>query len=80
MGHESAGKAYAYYARVRRDRVFRKLAGSFLDQVFDGAMGEYMAGALQSRRPSLEELEELEAMITEAKERARERDDEKGGK
>jgi BlaI family transcriptional regulator, penicillinase repressor len=43
-------------------------------------MGEYMARALQSRRPSLEELEELEAMIAEAKERALERDDEKGGK
>jgi BlaI family transcriptional regulator, penicillinase repressor len=80
VGHESAGKAYAYYAKVRRDNVFRKLAGGFLDQVFDGAMGEYMARALQSRRPSLAELEELEAMIVEAKERARERDDEKGGK
>jgi BlaI family penicillinase repressor len=80
VGHESAGKAYAYHAKVRRDHVFRKLAGGFLDQVFDGAMGEYVARALQSRRPSLEELEELEAMIAEAKKRARERDSEKGGK
>ena len=80
VGHESAGTAYAYYAKVRRDSVFRKLAGGFLDQVFDGAMGEYVARALQSRRPSLEELEELEAMIAEAKERARERDDGKGGR
>jgi hypothetical protein len=39
-----------------------------------------VARALQSRRPSLEELEELEAMIAEAKKRARERDEEKGGK
>src|SRR5271156_730553 len=80
VGHESAGKAYAYYAKVRRDHVFRKLAGGFLDQVFDGAMGEYVARALQSRRHSLEELEELEAMIAEAKKRARERADEEGGK
>ena len=80
VGHESAGKAYAYYAKVRRDSVFRKLAGGFLDQVFDGAMGEYVARALQSRRHSLEELEELEAMIAEAKKRARERADEEGGK
>jgi BlaI family penicillinase repressor len=80
VGHESAGKAYTYHARVRRDNVFRKLAGGFLDQVFDGAMGEYMARALQSRRPSLEELEELEAMIVEAKKRAQERDNEKGGR
>jgi BlaI family penicillinase repressor len=79
VGHESVGKAYTYYAKVRRDIVFRKLAGGFLDQVFDGAMGEYMARALQSRRPSLEELQELEAMIAEAKKRAQERDNEKGG-
>ena len=80
VGHEPAGKAYAYFARVRRDSVFRKLAGSFLDQVFDGAVGEYVARALQSRRPSLEELEELEAMIAEAKKRTQGRDVEKGGK
>ena len=79
VGHESAGKAYAYYAKVRRDQVFRTLAGGFLDQVFDGAMGEYVARRLQSRRPSLKELEELEAMIAEAKKKAQRRD-EKGGR
>src|SRR4051794_35064571 len=59
VGHESVGKGYIYFARVRRDNVFRKLARGFLDQVFDGAMGEYVAHALQSRRPSVAELEEL---------------------
>lgn len=71
VGHEPAGKAYRYFPRVRRDSVFRKMAGGFLDQVFDGAIGEYVARALQSRRPSMKELEELERMIHEAKERAR---------
>jgi len=76
VGHESAGKAYAYFAKVRRDSVFRKLAGGFLDEVFDGSMGEYVARALQSRKPSVAELEELEAMIAEAKKQARGRDEE----
>ena len=71
VGHEPAGKAYRYFPRVRRDNVFRRMAGGFLDQVFDGALGEYVARALQSRRPSMEELEELERMIAEAKEQAR---------
>ena len=70
VGHEPAGKAYAYFARVRRDSVFRRLAGGFLDQVFDGALGEYVSRAIQSSRPSLEELEGLERMIAEAKIRA----------
>src|SRR3954464_5991865 len=79
VGHESAGKAYSYFARVRRDSVCRKLAGGFLDQVFDGAMGEYVARALQTRKPSVAELEELEAMIAEAKKRARRRARKGGG-
>lgn len=67
VGHEAVGKTYHYYARAPRDSVFRRLAGGFLDQVFDGALGEYVARALQSRPPSLEELERLERMIAEAK-------------
>jgi predicted transcriptional regulator len=78
VGHESAGKSYAYFPRVRRDSVFRRLAAGFLDQVFDGAMSEYVARALQSRKLSVAELEELERMIREAKQEAQARD-EKGG-
>jgi predicted transcriptional regulator len=73
VGHEAAGKAYAYYPKVRRDSVFRRLAGGFLDQVFDGALGEYVARALQSRPHSLEELDRLERMIAEAKRETRRR-------
>src|SRR3954454_24684331 len=80
VGHEPAGKGYVYFARVRRDSVFRKLAGGFLDQVFDGAMGEYVARALQSRRSSVAELEELERMIAEAKKVAQERGAKGGGR
>jgi len=78
VGHESAGKAYAYFAVVPRDAVFRQLAGGFLNQVFDGAMGEYVARAIQSRQPSVAELEDLETMIAEAKNAARTRDEQGG--
>jgi predicted transcriptional regulator len=71
VGHESSGKAYLYFAVAKRDRTFRNLAGSFLDQVFDGALGEYVARALQSRRPSMAELEQIERLIVEAKKRSR---------
>ena len=71
VGHTVAGKAYTYHPLVQRESTFRKLAGGFLDQVFDGALGEYVARALQSRRHSLHELEELERMIGEAKKSVR---------
>ena len=67
VGHEISGKAYTYFPLVQRESTFRRLAGGFLDQVFDGALGEYVARALQSRPHSLEELQELERMIAAAK-------------
>ncbi len=74
VGHRASGKAYVYQAKIRRGPTFRRLAGGFLDQVFDGALGEYVARALQSRRPSLAELEELERLIAEAKQKRAEAD------
>jgi predicted transcriptional regulator len=73
VGRELMGKAHAYFPRVRKDTTYRKLAGTFLDRVFDGAVDQYLVRALESRRPSLEELEELEKMIAEAKRLAQER-------
>lgn len=70
-GHEKAGKAYVYFARVERERTLGAMARGFLDSVFDGAMGEYVARALETRRPSASELEELEQMIAAAKRRGR---------
>jgi predicted transcriptional regulator len=73
VGRELEGKAHVYFARVRRDTTFRKLAGTFLDRVFDGAVDQYLVRALESRMPSVAELEELEKMIAEAKRLAQER-------
>ena len=33
VGHEAAGKAYAYFPLVQRESTFRRLAGGFLDHV-----------------------------------------------
>ena len=74
VGRELVGKAHAYFPHVRKEATFRTLAGSFLERVFDGAVDQYLVRALESRPPSLKELEELEKMIAEAKRRARHRD------
>src|SRR3990170_3007068 len=62
--HRRHGKAYVYLPRVERQSTFRQLAGSFLDKVFDGAMDEYLVHALESKRLSEAELDQLEAMLT----------------
>ncbi|WP_337176917.1 BlaI/MecI/CopY family transcriptional regulator [Paludisphaera sp.] len=76
VGHEPAGRAYAYFARVRRDAVLGLLAGRFLDDVFDGSLGECVALALRSRKPAPADLEAIERAVAEAREVARGR---KGG-
>lgn len=67
VGHRAEGKTYLYFPRVERRGVFRQLAAGFLERVFDGAVDEYLVHALESRRPSAEELDRLEQMIAEAK-------------
>ena len=68
--HRRDGKAYVYAARIERGKTFRELAGGFLERVFDGALDEYLVHALESRKLKPAELEELEAMIAEAKKQA----------
>lgn len=71
VGHEAEGRAYAYYARVDEKKTLGQLARKFLDRVFDGAVDQYLVRALEARRPSAEEIQKLEQMIAEAKQRSR---------
>ena len=71
VGHTAQGKVYSYFAKVRREQTFRRLARGFLDTVFDGAMDEYVLHALESQRLSPAEIERLESLIARAKGQAR---------
>jgi len=73
VGHRRIGKAYRHFAKVEREPTFRRLAGGFLQRVFDGAVDEYLVHALQSRRLSPDELDRLEKMIADAKAQAKPR-------
>jgi len=72
VGHRRVGRAYAYFARIRREATFRRLAGGFLERVFDGSVDEYLVRALESKRLSRDELDRLEKMIEDAKRRTAE--------
>ena len=64
---EGRGKTHVYSAKIRSQPTLRKLAGQFVDRVFDGMVSQYVVSALESKQPSDRELDELERMITEAK-------------
>jgi BlaI family penicillinase repressor len=68
VGHRRDGKAYVYVPLVEQKSTFRRLAGSFLEKVFDGAVAEYLVHALESKRISDAELDQLEAMLAQARE------------
>jgi len=80
VSHRRDGKAYVYAARIEREKTFRQMAGGFLDRVFDGAVNEYLVHALESRKLSARELDELEGMIAEARRQASKRSGGRGGR
>lgn len=67
VDHARQGKAYVYRPLVERKKTLRQMAAGFLDSVFDGAVHEYLVHALDGRRLSAGELDELEAMIADAR-------------
>jgi predicted transcriptional regulator len=70
VGHRREGKAYVYMPRIQRQSTIRRLAGTFLEKVFDGAVDEYLVHALESKRLSAAELDQLEAMLAAARQRS----------
>lgn len=79
VSHRRMGKAYVYVPQVERQSTVRRLAGAFLEKVFDGAVDEYLVHALESKRLSAAELDQLEAMLAAARERTSQRS-RKGGR
>jgi BlaI family transcriptional regulator, penicillinase repressor len=67
--HRRQGKAYVYVPRAQRQSTVRSMARSFLEKVFDGAVDEYLVHALESKRLSADELDQLEAMLADARQR-----------
>jgi BlaI family penicillinase repressor len=68
--HRRAGRAYVYVPRAERQSTIRRMARSFLEKVFDGAVDEYLVHALEAKRLSADELDQLEAMLAEARQRS----------
>src|SRR6478672_5286191 len=71
VGHRRVGKAYVYVPRAERQSTIRRMARSFLEKVFDGAVDEYLVHALESKRLSSGELDQLDAMLASARERSK---------
>jgi predicted transcriptional regulator len=63
--HEQAGRTFIYTARFTRDESTAR----FLDRVFDGAVAQLVQSLLRSERISGDELDHMQALIDEARQR-----------
>ncbi|MFN0050590.1 MAG: BlaI/MecI/CopY family transcriptional regulator [Planctomycetales bacterium] len=61
--HATRGRTFVYSPAHSREQV----TGRFLDKVFDGAMDQFVASLLKSRRVSSRELQQLEQLIAAAR-------------
>lgn len=58
---ETRGRSFVYRATYSRKRS----VSAFLNQVFDGAVGQLVAQALSVKSPNDQEIEELETLVRE---------------
>ena len=60
---DKSGTAYVYRAKVSRDRITKSRLKTLLSQLYDGAAGPLVLQLVKTERLSVEELEELQALI-----------------
>jgi predicted transcriptional regulator len=65
VGHHVEGRTFIYTPRFSRDES----AARFLDRVFDGAAAELVQSLLRTERILPQELEQMQAMLAEARRR-----------
>lgn len=71
--HAARGRVFVYSPAYSREQETAR----FLDKVFDGAMDQFVASLLKSRRVSPRELQQIEALIAETRRPRRPRSEER---
>lgn len=74
--HVVEGRTFIYIPKRPPERTIRDLTLRFVDRVFDGALDRVMVALLDSKPPSVEELQQLRSMIDQAQKQAEQRETE----
>lgn len=64
--HRLEGRSFVYRAVLEEGRTRQTLVSDVLDRVFDGALDQLVASALEARAPSAEELARLRRLVDRA--------------
>ena len=65
--HHTRGRAFIYTPRYSRDRETSR----FLENVFDGAIDQFIVSLLRTKNPSPQDLQQLEEIIARARRKKR---------
>lgn len=65
--HRVEGRTFIYCPVPKRDETHRRLAERLLEGVFDGAIDQLVQSVFSLRKPTAEELAQLERLIEEAR-------------
>ncbi|MGO5064181.1 MULTISPECIES: BlaI/MecI/CopY family transcriptional regulator [unclassified Clostridium] len=68
IGFEKVGRAYNYYPVISEDECIKAENQSFLQKVYDGAVGMLFTRFLEEETLSEDEIEELEQILKDKKE------------
>ncbi|ENJ9653684.1 TPA: BlaI/MecI/CopY family transcriptional regulator [Clostridium botulinum] len=68
ISFEKVGRAYNYYPLISEDECIKAENQSFLQKVYDGAVGMLFTRFLEEETLSEEEIEELEQILKDKKE------------
>ncbi len=71
--HRTVGRSFVYRAVRPRELTSRHVVRGVLERVFDGALDQLVASALQARRPNSGELQKMRALLDEVERRGRRR-------
>jgi predicted transcriptional regulator len=67
--HRTEGRTFIYRPVPQKDQTRKNLVGGVLDRVFDGAIDQLVQSALSLRKPTKQELDKLEELIRQYKNR-----------
>jgi BlaI family penicillinase repressor len=68
--HQEQGRRFIYEAVVSEEEVSRHTTADLIDRLFEGSLAEAVSHLLETREVSPEELDRLERLIQDRKQRA----------
>ena len=67
VGRDDSGKSHIYFALASKEKTQQQFLGKMMNTLFDGSPSQLMMQALGGHKPSKEEIEKIEQLLTQYK-------------